>query len=235
MAVVIDFCRKPGTGITALRSQVPFAGFDDWELPDDTARGDVAVLYAAGRTNAYLGTERITSSWRQMRGGERKGEWYVNTEGQRLFTRPVPAGEVEAALGLRRPRSPMRLSEPLGSDLLRYLRSRRRDPIEYAIEGIVTESRRTNRSRNPSLRREKLRQAAGRCEACGTDYSSWRGLEGTRVLTVHHRQQISSTDEPRESSLADLAVLCANCHMLVHADPRHATAVDHLAVLLRQI
>ncbi len=99
----------------------------------------------------------------------------------------------------------------------------------------MTESRRTNRSRSDALRHEKLRRVGGICEACKTDYSHWRGVDGSRVLTVHHRQQISATDEPRESSIDDLAVLCANCHMLVHADPRQALAVEQLTELLARI
>lgn len=228
MAVVIDFCREPSVGVPPLRSRGSFAGWEHWVVPDDTKRGDVAVLYAGGRRNVYVGTDKITSSWLQAKSGEHKGEWYVYTEGHRLLSDPVPAGEVEQALGLRRPKGPAILSEPSGTSLLQYLRSHRR-PVKHAIEGILTESRRTIRSRSRALRDEKLRNAGGICEACQTDYSRWHGLDATRVLTVHHRQQVSAFDEPRVSSLEDLAVLCANCHMLVHEDQRQALGVEELA------
>jgi predicted HNH restriction endonuclease len=52
------------------------------------------------------------------------------------------------------------------------------------------------------------------------------------VLQVHHRKQLASNDSPRLTKLRDLAVLCANCHMLVHMDPYKAIAVEKLRKML---
>jgi 5-methylcytosine-specific restriction enzyme A len=85
------------------------------------------------------------------------------------------------------------------------------------------------------LRAEKLRRSRSTCEACGTKFAGIRGIDASRVLTVHHREQISAFDEPRTTSLDDLAVVCANCHMLIHADPKHAVPVEELAAKLKRL
>jgi hypothetical protein len=87
-----------------------------------------------------------------------------------------------------------------------------------AIEGQLTEIRMTRRHRNSRLRLEALRLANGVCAACKTDFSRLLGGRGAAVLQVHHVHQLSSTDAPRLTSVEDLAVVCANCHLLIHSD-----------------
>lgn len=97
-----------------------------------------------------------------------------------------------------------------------------------AIEGIAREATITTRSRSESLRRAALARAGGICEACGMDYAALAGGLGLRVLQVHHRQQLSLTEEPTTNSLDDLAVVCANCHLMIHADISNAMPVEEL-------
>jgi hypothetical protein len=56
---------------------------------------------------------------------------------------------------------------------------------------------------------------------------------GVRVLQVHHRKQLAVVDRPRVNRLADLPVVCANCHVLIHADPRRAMRHEDLGRRLR--
>jgi hypothetical protein len=97
--------------------------------------------------------------------------------------------------------------------------ARRKPAVFEAIEGLATETKACRRGRSRQLRDEALRAAKGRCEACGYDYSQFLDGDGIRVLQVHHRQQIAASAMPRLTRLSDLAVLCANCHALVHMDP----------------
>lgn len=102
-----------------------------------------------------------------------------------------------------------------------------------AIEGIARETIITTRSRSEPLRRAALKRAAGICEACGTNYSELAGGLGLRVLQVHHRRQLALADEPVTNNLDDLAVVCANCHFMIHADTLHAMPVEELRGILR--
>lgn len=100
--------------------------------------------------------------------------------------------------------------------------------VAQAVEGIAREITVTTRSRSDTLRRAALENAKGVCEACGTDYSGLLGGLGKRVLQVHHRQQLSLSDEPKVNGIEDVAVVCANCHLIIHADMSNAMPVEEL-------
>jgi hypothetical protein len=62
---------------------------------------------------------------------------------------------------------------------------------------------------------------AGRlaCEACGFDFYAAYGARGKGFAECHHRRPISQSDGEYELKLADLAVVCANCHRMLHRRP----------------
>jgi hypothetical protein len=100
-----------------------------------------------------------------------------------------------------------------------------------ALEGIVSEARSYRRSRSSGLRNQALALSKGMCEACGTPFGDLLGGRGSRVLQVHHKQQLSLQARPRLTKVSDLVVVCANCHMLIHADPHAALRVEALQAL----
>lgn len=107
-------------------------------------------------------------------------------------------------------------------------------PIEpSAIEGTMTEAVRYVRGRSRKLREQALAAANGVCCVCGTDYSKLLGGRGVRVLQAHHRSQLAASDAPRVTKLSDLAVVCANCHSLIHMNPKRALLVEELRHMLR--
>jgi 5-methylcytosine-specific restriction enzyme A len=103
-----------------------------------------------------------------------------------------------------------------------------------ATEGALTEITTYSRGRDRSIRDVALQQAKGRCEACQVDYSKVLNGEGIHVLQVHHRKQLAASDKPRLTHVEDLAVLCANCHALVHSDSRRALPVEQLRQMLTE-
>ena len=102
-----------------------------------------------------------------------------------------------------------------------------------ALEGQMTETRVSRRGRNGTLRRAALLRANGHCAACGVDFGALLGGRGRRVLQVHHKKQLSDRDEPEWTSVDDLDVVCANCHLLIHADRSAPIPVEALRALLR--
>jgi len=106
--------------------------------------------------------------------------------------------------------------------------------IVAAIEGLVIEARVYKKSRNRPLRDKALAQSRGRCACCGVVYGELLGGRGRRVLQVHHRDQLSQRIVPRVSTVADLAVVCANCHALIHADPKAALTVEAVKSLWKR-
>jgi len=85
--------------------------------------------------------------------------------------------------------------------------------------------------RNRKLREKKIHQALssgdGRliCEVsgCGFDFEATYGVIGRRFAHVHHREPLGSRQGERVSRPADLAIVCANCHAMIH---RHGKCRD---------
>lgn len=82
-----------------------------------------------------------------------------------------------------------------------------------------------HRRREAKARREKIQEAlrenSGRlvCEVpnCGFDFAERYGALGKGYAQVHHLLPLSkSPNEGREIKLKDLAVVCANCHVMIH-------------------
>ena len=104
---------------------------------------------------------------------------------------------------------------------------------ESDIEGTKTEARYLKTARSRRLRESALDKARGICCVCRRDSSKVLGGRGVRVLQVHHRKQLSSREAPSLTRLEDLAVVCANCHLLVHLDPKNALAVEKVQEMLQ--
>jgi len=54
------------------------------------------------------------------------------------------------------------------------------------------------------------------CEVCGFDFSAAYGALGEGFCEVHHLVPLSASSEPITTTLNDLAVLCSNCHRIIH-------------------
>lgn len=96
------------------------------------------------------------------------------------------------------------------------------DPELSALEGAVRLRLIRHRSRERALRRAKLDEASGagglRCQVpgCGFDFEATYGVLGRGYAHVHHLVPLASLDEPTAVRLSDLAVVCANCHAMIH-------------------
>lgn len=92
------------------------------------------------------------------------------------------------------------------------------DIIEFAEGRLVTELH-SRRERDPRLRERLLwsRRENGmlHCEMCGRPPFSQIDAFMEAHFEAHHIVPLSSTG-PRNTRLSDLALLCANCHRLLH-------------------
>lgn len=68
-----------------------------------------------------------------------------------------------------------------------------------------------------AMKKERARQD-GRlcCEVCGFDFVAEYGPLGDNFIEVHHKIPLASLEQSRATKLSDLALLCANCHRMVH-------------------
>lgn len=54
------------------------------------------------------------------------------------------------------------------------------------------------------------------CEACTFDFEKKYGKLGYGYIECHHKTPLSAFDVEKETSVADLALVCANCHRMLH-------------------
>lgn len=57
------------------------------------------------------------------------------------------------------------------------------------------------------------------CECCGIDFQESYSEIGVDFIEAHHRVPISQVDEGAKTAVDDLAMLCPNCHRMVHKTP----------------
>ena len=69
------------------------------------------------------------------------------------------------------------------------------------------------------LKKERVFRVTGRlsCEACGFDFGARYGERGLGFIECHHTRPLSEIGEEGRTSLNDLALVCANCHRMIHA------------------
>lgn len=88
-----------------------------------------------------------------------------------------------------------------------------------AIEGTAKLRQHLQRERSPRLRAEKITETLANnsklsCEACGFSFADKYGDLGATYCEVHHRNPVASG--VRRVRTKDLAVLCSNCHRMIH-------------------
>ncbi|MEY9214573.1 HNH endonuclease [Thermobifida halotolerans] len=89
-----------------------------------------------------------------------------------------------------------------------------------AAEGRLLYLIHRTRERDPKLRKAKIRQTrtAGRpvaCEVCGFDFGRTYGQRGADYIECHHIVPLHHIGES-VTRLEDLALLCSNCHRMIH-------------------
>ncbi|MEU7872805.1 HNH endonuclease [Dactylosporangium sp. NPDC049140] len=104
-----------------------------------------------------------------------------------------------------------------------------------ADEGGVLLREHLRRERDPGLKAKKLEDARRRgivlaCEACGFDFHRTYGPRGKDYIECHHRTPLGVTGRTR-TRLADLALICSNCHRMIHRT-RDWLTVEQLACLV---
>lgn len=108
---------------------------------------------------------------------------------------------------------------------------------DEASEGRILTAIHKRRERSPALVRRKKAQVleqvgALRCEVCGFDFEERYGDLGVGFAECHHRAPLASLAEQRRTKLHDLAIVCANCHRMIHRS-RPMVTVEELRLKLK--
>ena len=92
------------------------------------------------------------------------------------------------------------------------------------VEGRTRRMVVLHRQRERRLRQAKIRHVMGsgdgrlRCEVpgCGFDFFETYGDLGKEFAFVHHLRGLAARGKPSQTRLDDLAVVCGNCHAMIH-------------------
>ena len=95
------------------------------------------------------------------------------------------------------------------------------DITSAATEGgrkLVTHLVRERSQAIVAAKKQQVLTATGQlvCEVCRFNFKAFYGILGEGFCEVHHRIPLSDVDSSRETRLEDLAILCSNCHRMIH-------------------
>jgi 5-methylcytosine-specific restriction protein A len=113
------------------------------------------------------------------------------------------------------------------------------DEDEEAQEGEVLVRIHKYRERQPKLARKKkakVLQETGKleCEVCGFDSQAVYGDLGHGFAECHHIKPLAELEPGQRTRLADLAIVCANCHRMLHRGKRWVS-IEALRTLLYHV
>ncbi|MFI7247260.1 HNH endonuclease [Micromonospora chalcea] len=102
-------------------------------------------------------------------------------------------------------------------------------------EGDVLRREHLRRERNPRLKAAKIADAKRRsvpldCEACGFNFAAAYGERGYEYIECHHRTPLHHSGKT-VTRLKDLALICSNCHRMIHRTS-HWLTVEQLQKLV---
>jgi 5-methylcytosine-specific restriction enzyme A len=95
------------------------------------------------------------------------------------------------------------------------------DDEEEGEEGQILTRTHRYRERNTKLvkrKKEKVLKEIGTlaCEVCGFDFSGTYGERGEGFIECHHTKPVSDLRDGGTTNIADLALVCSNCHRIIH-------------------
>lgn len=108
---------------------------------------------------------------------------------------------------------------------LRELSKADEPEIQEAEEGRVLTRIHRSRERDRGLVASKKKQALAKwgkleCEVCAFNFLAEYGAAGEGLIDVHHLKPVHTLRPGEKTHLNDLALLCANCHRVVHSSKR---------------
>jgi hypothetical protein len=108
--------------------------------------------------------------------------------------------------------------------------------IDTEEASAYREGKRATRETNFFVRNRKLVADAKsfygtKCMVCEFDFRTKYGQLGTGFIECHHKFELSANWE-RKTMIEDVAVLCANCHRMIHVSPNRMPTIEQLREII---
>lgn len=111
---------------------------------------------------------------------------------------------------------------------------------ESTFQGIFREGKLTyvltnKHERNPNLRAASIQIHGTRCQVCGFSFGETYGSLGEDFIEAHHLCPVSKyIGEMNVSPSTDMAVVCANCHRMIHRNPEKPLSLEELRQIVEK-
>jgi hypothetical protein len=106
---------------------------------------------------------------------------------------------------------------------------------ESALEGQRSERLVAHFERNPKLRALAIAIHGTTCVGCGFNFAKAYGPHGLSYIEVHHLVPVSRMTQPSSvNPKTDMAVLCSNCHRMVHRKQDAPLSIAELVALVQR-
>jgi 5-methylcytosine-specific restriction endonuclease McrA len=202
-----------------------------WTAPKNVEIDDEVVVHVDN--HGLFATGVVLS--RAKKSTHRTNRYRARIGRIRLLNEPLPISvlreKIEALSWARYPRSYTTPSDEI-ADQIRELIKRKgykqplldADEYESGIEGKKMLRQHFVSERDPRLSKSKKDSALrtnGRliCEVCGFDFNLAYGKRGVGYCEVHHKMPLSNVRGAVKVKLSDLAIVCSNCHRMLHRKP----------------
>jgi 5-methylcytosine-specific restriction enzyme A len=111
--------------------------------------------------------------------------------------------------------------------------------LQEAAEGRLLTRTHLVRERNRALVESKRKQVMKKdgkllCEVCSFDFVIHYGNRGNGFIECHHTQPVETLFEGHKTHVNDLALVCANCHRIIHRG-RPWLSVSDLKALMEEV
>ena len=107
------------------------------------------------------------------------------------------------------------------------------EPPNEFDEGGAREITLELQKRDPRLRRLAIRQYGTKCQVCGFDFKATYGQLGEGFIELHHLNPLSLARGSVITTLEDVAVVCSNCHRMLHRHGIRPLAMDELRQIIK--
>jgi hypothetical protein len=133
---------------------------------------------------------------------------------------PLTDEQSQILLNIILERNPYLLNNP-SEIIINHINEINNSNIFEVAEGNTKLAKHIYKERNQSIikaKKEYVLQHNGKlvCEICGFNYEIMYGELGKDFCEVHHKKAIADYKEEDSTTIDDLAILCANCHRMIH-------------------
>jgi len=103
--------------------------------------------------------------------------------------------------------------------------------MEGGINQIVLEVQ----YRSPQLRKDAIAANNGySCYICGENFEEKYGEFGKGYIEIHHKKPLKDNKENHLTTINEVAVVCANCHSVLHHNGKEPLKVEFLKEVVRK-